>query len=79
MEVVMEETNKNNEIKGSAVDVFFDKATTWTAHGLTAARKGLEVAARWLDGRARAVGALADKLASKPQPSEPKTDHTQPA
>ena len=48
----------------SIVDDVFDTVTAWAAQGLTAAKRGLEASARWLDGRAKVVGDLADKLAS---------------
>jgi hypothetical protein len=49
----------------SVVDNVFDKVTAWAAQGLTAAKKGLEASARWLDGRAKVAGELATKLAQR--------------
>lgn len=58
---------KKNE---SVVDDVFDAVTAWAAQGLTAAKRGLEASARWLDGRARVVGELATKLAAAPRQGE---------
>ena len=49
----------------SIVDNVFDKVTAWAAQGLTAAKKGLEASARWLEGTAKQAGELATKLAHK--------------
>jgi hypothetical protein len=48
----------------SVVDEVFDALTGWAAQGLTAAKRGLEASARWLDGTAKVVGELATKLES---------------
>lgn len=48
----------------SVVDEVFDALTAWAAQGLTAAKRGLEASARWLDGTAKVVGELATKLES---------------
>jgi hypothetical protein len=49
----------------SVVDQVFDTVTAWVAQGLTATKKGLEISARWLDGRAKVAGDLASKLAHR--------------
>ena len=46
----------------SIVDGVFDAVTTWAARSLTAAKRGLELSARWLDQRAKVVGELATKI-----------------
>jgi hypothetical protein len=81
-EVVMNEQNENTQTpapapqaaetqaelptKASVVDAVFDAVTGWAVDGLYAARRGLETGARWLEGRARRVGELAQKLEHKP-------------
>jgi hypothetical protein len=54
----------------SVVDEVFDAVTAWAAQGLTAAKRGLEASARWLDGTAKVVGELATKLESTSRSSE---------
>jgi hypothetical protein len=57
-------TTASESEKESIVDHVFDTVTAWTAKGLEATKRGLEVSARWLDARAKAVGDLATKLSS---------------
>ena len=64
----------------SLVDTVFDAVTAWAAQGLGVAKKGLEASARWLDGQAKAVGTLAEKLAEKAEPAAaPEAEEKQPA
>jgi hypothetical protein len=49
----------------SVVDTVFDELYSLTARGLIAAKKGLEASARWLEGRAKVAGELANKLAQR--------------
>ena len=60
---VAEATEATAKKAESVVDGVFDSLTAWAAQGLTAAKKGLEASARWLDSRAKVVGELATKLA----------------
>ena len=46
----------------SIVDALLDTSTAWAVYALSAARRGLETSARWLDGRAKVMGELATKL-----------------
>jgi hypothetical protein len=57
-------TEPKAEASKSLVDTIFDTLTVRTAQGLVVAKDALEVVARWLDGRAKFVGELAEKLSS---------------
>jgi hypothetical protein len=56
----------NHAPRSSTVDAVFDVLTAKTAAGLVAAQRALEVAARWIESRAKLAGDLAAKLAQKP-------------
>ena len=55
-------TEPSAEKPESIVDEVFDTVTAWAAKSLSVAKRGLEASARWLDARAKVVGALATKL-----------------
>lgn len=48
----------------STVDTLFDTLTVQAARGLVAAQNALVAVARWLDGQAKIVGDLANKLST---------------
>lgn len=56
-------------------DEVFDRLTAWTAEGLSAAKRGLEASARWLDARAKDAGHLATKIAPR-EPANPDKPET---
>ncbi len=63
-------TEAPKEPEKSVVDTVFDVVTDWTVTGLRGTQRGLEVGARWLDARAKAVGELAQKLAQHDEPEQ---------
>lgn len=57
------------DVPGSVVDALFDTATVGAARALVGLQVALEGLARWIDGRAKDVGAFATKLAPDAVPS----------